>query len=124
MLIRQLTVNRIFPGFSGRATFFAKHLPRGILTAIFCSSLMGVASAASFVVTSVADNADAALDGICADAVGQCTLRAAMQEAVYAGGVNSITFNIPAGLLVAGVVEIVLSTGPLPLLTGANLQLT
>ncbi len=88
MLIRQLIVNRIFPGFSWCATFFAGRLPRGILTAIFCSSLMGVASAASFVVTSVADNADAALDGVCADAAGQCTLRAAMQEAVYAGGVN------------------------------------
>ena len=85
---------------------------------------MGAVSAANFVVNSTADTDDTTLDGVCANASGQCTLRAAMQEAVFAGGVNSITFNIAPGSLVGNVAEIILTTGPLPLLTGANLQLT
>ena len=96
----------------------------GLLGALFCASIMGVVGAATFVVNSTADNADAALNGVCADASGQCTLRAAMQEAVFLGASNSITFNIPTSSLVGNVAEIILTNGPLPLLTGANLQLT
>ncbi|TAG05393.1 MAG: hypothetical protein EAZ37_15490 [Burkholderiales bacterium] len=94
------------------------------LTAAFCCSLIGAASAANFVVNSVADNVDASLDGICADASGNCTLRAAMQESVALGGSNSITFNVPTTLLVGNVAEIILTSGPLPLLTGTTLALS
>ncbi|MBC7710087.1 MAG: right-handed parallel beta-helix repeat-containing protein, partial [Rhizobacter sp.] len=85
---------------------------------------MGTVSAATFVVNSTADNADTTLNGVCADVSGQCTLRAAMQEAVFAGGANSITFNIPPASLAGNVAEIILTNGPLPLLTGASLQLS
>ena len=56
----------------------------------------GPATAVSFVVNSVADGADAAINGVCQTAtVGQCTLRAALQEANAAAGPVSISFAIP-----------------------------
>jgi CSLREA domain-containing protein len=49
----------------------------------------------TFVVTSTADTPDAANgDGICADAAGQCTLRAAVTESNWAYGPNRIEFNL------------------------------
>lgn len=55
-----------------------------------------VAHAATFTVNSTADAVDAALgDGVCATAGGQCTLRAAIQEANALAGADTIT--LPAG---------------------------
>jgi CSLREA domain-containing protein len=54
------------------------------------------ANAATFIVNSTVDFVDATPgDGICADANGNCTLRAAIMEANALGGVNTIT--VPAG---------------------------
>jgi hypothetical protein len=54
------------------------------------------ASAATFIVDSAGDAADAVPgDGICATAAAQCTLRAAVQEADALGGANTI--SVPAG---------------------------
>ncbi|MEO8462674.1 MAG: Ig domain-containing protein, partial [Chloroflexota bacterium] len=54
------------------------------------------ASLRTWIVTSTADTADSAPgDGICADTEGRCTLRAAMAEADYLQGVDTIAFNLP-----------------------------
>ena len=83
------------------------------------------AAATTFVVNTVSDAPDAALNGTCATAAGTCSLRAAMQEAVnLGGGPHTINFSIPAANLVGGVARIVLVNGPLPLLTGSTLDLT
>jgi CSLREA domain-containing protein len=56
------------------------------------------AATLTFQVTSTADAPDASPgDGICADAAGQCTLRAAVQEADAQPSGNSITIAVPAG---------------------------
>src|SRR5437762_13926008 len=72
--------------------------PRSILIALFCV-LGGLATAAVAgppVVTTTADNADVLPgDGLCADTSGECTLRAAIEEA-NASGNSPINFNIPA----------------------------
>lgn len=52
------------------------------------------AAAATFVVNSKADSADAAADGECRTADGKCTLRAAITEANRQAGSNAITFQI------------------------------
>lgn len=65
--------------------------------------------AATFTVNSTSDNADANVgDGICADLLGNCTLRAAIQEANVNANLDIIEFNL-AG---AGVKTI--SVSPLP----------
>lgn len=48
-----------------------------------------------FTVDSTADTADASPDGICDDGAGNCTLRAAIEEADSADGDSLISFNIP-----------------------------
>ena len=56
----------------------------------------GDAVAATFVVDSTADIADAdTSDGLCNDGTGHCTLRAAIQQANSSGGANTI--SVPAG---------------------------
>jgi CSLREA domain-containing protein len=56
-------------------------------------------SAAVFVVNSNGDAADAHVgDGICATSSGDCTLRAALQEANALGGSNTIQFSVGSGL--------------------------
>ncbi len=53
-------------------------------------------SQTTFTVTSTADNVDVTPgDGICADALGACTLRAAIEEANALAGQDVINFNIP-----------------------------
>ncbi|MBN1331818.1 response regulator [Candidatus Dojkabacteria bacterium] len=50
----------------------------------------------TFTIDSTADTADASAgDGLCADAGGDCTLRAAIQEANALAGADNIYFNIP-----------------------------
>lgn len=48
-----------------------------------------------FTVDSTTDAADASPDGVCDDGAGNCTLRAAIEEANSAGGDSLISFNIP-----------------------------
>jgi len=50
--------------------------------------------AATFVVNSTADTPDATLNGTCADASGNCTFRAAIQEANNTTALDAISFNI------------------------------
>jgi CSLREA domain-containing protein len=60
--------------------------------------LPGSVAANSFAVDSAADTADALINGICADALGRCTLRAAIQEANATpnlGAADAIRFAIP-----------------------------
>src|SRR5262245_5602308 len=60
-------------------------------------------AATNFIVNSQLDAVDAAPNGMCATAVGTCTLRAAVQEAsrVVAPG-NDVTILIPAGVYKLG----------------------
>lgn len=56
----------------------------------------GQAHAATMSVNSVSDSSDAiAGDGICDDGLGDCTLRAAMEEANALPGADTVDFNIP-----------------------------
>lgn len=53
-------------------------------------------SQTTFTVTSTGDGADSHLsDGICNDGFGECTFRAAIEQANYTGGVDTILFTIP-----------------------------
>jgi CSLREA domain-containing protein len=54
-----------------------------------------VPNASTFVVNSTADAPDASANGVCATAGGDCTLRAALQEANRAGTAATVDFNIP-----------------------------
>src|SRR5262249_15217313 len=74
----------------------------------------------TFTVNSTADTADANRgDGVCADAQGACTLRAAIMEADWDVGDDTINFNINS----SGVPVIQLSKG-LPLITSLKGTLT
>jgi len=52
-------------------------------------------------------------DGTCATGLGECTLRAALEESNALPGTETIQFNIPGG----GVHSISITVGPLPLIT-------
>lgn len=52
-------------------------------------------AAGPFTVTTTADTNDASINGVCADAGGQCSLRAAIEEANQSG--SPTTINVPAG---------------------------
>ena len=73
-------------------------LPRAILLALgLTAALASPAAAAVFIVTTTADTVDADLDDhVCADAVGDCSLRAAVMQANYENGPDVI--SIPAGV--------------------------
>src|SRR5260370_8372173 len=67
------------------------------------------AATLTFQVTTTTDAPDASPgDGICADAAGQCTLRAAVQEAIAHPTGTTITILVPAGTFP-------LTPAPLPL---------
>lgn len=81
------------------------------------------ASAAIFDVNSVVDAVDATIDGTCASATGECTLRAAIQEANATPLVDDV-INVPAGkytLKLVGANENAAATGDLDLL--GNVQI-
>jgi len=66
-----------------------------VLLILLCSSTSFV-HALTFTVTSTDDNGDAMLfNGSCEDVNGNCTLRAALQEAQLSFGADTILFNIP-----------------------------
>lgn len=89
---------------------------RETIFAAIASSLLLTppAAAANWTVNSEVDAPDASIDGVCADAQGRCTLRAAVQEAEAAGGLETI--EIPAGrfrLTATGAGENLAATGDL-----------
>jgi len=60
------------------------------------------AVAATYTVTAVTDGADANTgDGLCADAGGACTLRAAIQQANATAGTDTVAFAIPGTPVIA-----------------------
>ncbi len=66
------------------------------IVAVLVGWLTVVPAAATFVVTSTGDGADASsADGLCADAGGNCTLRAAIEQANATAGTDTIGFAIP-----------------------------
>lgn len=81
--------------------------PYGIRVVIACAialALFGTSSqadralAATFTVNSTGDGGDFLLaDGVCADAGGACTLRAAIQQANFTAGGDTINFGIGSG---------------------------
>ncbi len=76
---------------------------------------LNVAAASELlVVTTVADTPDASPgDGLCADAGGACSLRAAVEEAEGLAGADTITFNVSDG----SIIMIDPGHGPLPDIT-------
>lgn len=71
-------------------------------------------AAATFTVNSLADTPDALLgNGVCADAGGMCTLRAAIQEANWSADSDIINFSV------TGTINL---TGPLPSLTNMTIN--
>jgi hypothetical protein len=78
-----------------------KHLKRAFipLSAAFAVTLAVVlllaqsVQADSFIVDTTDDTADAAIDGTCADASGNCSLRAAIEEANNSSGGDAISFD-------------------------------
>ena len=63
---------------------------------IATATTAAAASGLTFTVTSPADTPDALNgDGVCADSLGRCTLRAAMTESNWQNGTNRIEFNLP-----------------------------
>ncbi len=74
-------------------------LQKNILAFIFAIAIFFafpiVVHASTFTVDSTGDGADAAIDGLCADSGGKCTLRAAITESNNAAGPHTINFNIP-----------------------------
>jgi CSLREA domain-containing protein len=68
------------------------------------NQIQPLAWAASFTVNTLADTSDAAPgNGICADAGGMCSLRAAIQEANSLGGDDTITFSVTGTISLTGV---------------------
>lgn len=78
------------------------------------SQLPKAQAASTFTVNSLADTPDAILNGVCADAGGACTLRAAIEEAnSNTGDTDTINFSV------TGTINL---TGPLPNLTNVNIN--
>ena len=91
---------------------------RSLFAATALLLISASAAAADFVVDTTDDAADATLDGVCADAEGQCTLRAAVQEA-NATAVDPDTIQLPAGkyvLKLVGAFEDAAASGDLDIL--------
>ncbi|MDA2929353.1 right-handed parallel beta-helix repeat-containing protein [Acidobacteria bacterium AH-259-O06] len=66
------------------------------LVALVASQAVLLAQGATFTVNSTADGGDSNPEnGVCDDGTGNCTLRAAIEEANAKGGKDTIAFNIP-----------------------------
>lgn len=88
----------------------------------------GRASALAFTVNTTADAHDAHPgDGRCADAAGQCTLRAALEEADAAPSDSTVHIAVPAGSYALTLGSLTLGSAPVPLsitVTGAGATAT
>ncbi|MCB0129630.1 MAG: CSLREA domain-containing protein, partial [Caldilineaceae bacterium] len=86
---------------AGRASTMPRQWLRlCVMVALIATALLmsgTTAYAADFIVNSTADDVDqSSLDGLCLTAQGECTLRAALDEALAnGGGADTISFNIP-----------------------------
>lgn len=82
-----------------RSTVFLSALVFAALVALFLGGTPGqAASGATFTVDSIADDPDDDVGvGGCEPAAGECTLRAAIEEANFKGGADTINFSIGAG---------------------------
>ena len=81
---------------------------------VLVSQLPKTQAAGTFTVNSLGDTPDAILNGVCADAGGACTLRAAIEEAnSNSGDTDTINFSV------TGTINL---TGPLPSLTNMNIN--
>lgn len=89
---------------------------RSGLTRTVSPSAALVIASTTFVVNSPTDTPDAATgNGVCADSLGVCTLRAAIMEANWTPGEDRIDFALP------GVAPVLIQlTGPLPLINARN----
>jgi hypothetical protein len=70
-----------------------------LLSLVFIVNFTVLTSAATFLVDSLGDSADADLaDNLCLDSAGNCTFRAAIQQGNAASDVDTITFRpeVPA----------------------------
>ncbi len=77
---------------------FMESLCRRVLfvLSIILLNTTSIYSQTTFTVTSTGDGVDSQLsDGICNDGFGDCTLRAAIEQANYTGGLDTILFDIP-----------------------------
>jgi uncharacterized repeat protein (TIGR01451 family)/CSLREA domain-containing protein len=96
----------------------------GLLALVALAMLAPGARAATFTVTSTADAVDASPgNGVCATALGLCTLRAAVQEANALPGPDVV--NVPAGtytLTLGGQFEDVAATGDLDVHDSLTIQ--
>jgi CSLREA domain-containing protein len=82
---------------TNHTTRFSRRLSR-LLTSLALLLVPVSASALTLTVTSTLDSADALPgNGVCDNGSGQCTLRAAIQEANALAGSDTIAFNIGAG---------------------------
>ncbi len=81
------------------------------------------AAAGPFVVDDPLDGVDLSIDGVCATATGTCTLRAAVQEAVAAGGTTVVTFDPAVTIAALSVGGPGGAEGDLDLAAGTTLQL-
>ncbi len=93
---------------------------RAIATLAVCalfaaaSQFLTTRAATTFTVNSLADTPDAAINGVCADAGGMCTLRAAMDEANSQQGEDTITFSVTGTINLTGALP--------PLLSGVTIN--
>ncbi|MGI8534428.1 MAG: CSLREA domain-containing protein, partial [Candidatus Limnocylindrales bacterium] len=79
-------------------------------------SLAAVIASTTYVVTSPTDTPDAATgNGVCADSLGVCTLRAAIMEANWTSGEDRIDFALPG--LAPALIQL---SGPLPLINSRS----
>lgn len=77
---------------------------------------------ATFVVNDLGDAPDAAPDGICASALGVCTLRAAIQEGNVLAGADNITFAVTGTIALTSNLPTI--TGPLAIAGPGSQSLT
>ena len=87
---RRLSSLAVFVGLIGLISL--THLPSGLLRPLQPTAL----AATTFTVNSTGDGADSNTgDGVCNDGGGNCTLRAAIQQANAVAGADTISFQIP-----------------------------
>ncbi len=83
---------------------------------------VGVAHAATFNVNTSSDTHDAVANGVCADSSGNCSLRAAIEEAVSLGTADTI--DLPAGTYTLSLGALVINGGGAVAIQGAGARTT
>ncbi|HEX3085010.1 MAG TPA: CSLREA domain-containing protein, partial [Pyrinomonadaceae bacterium] len=96
MILAFALVCVLFVGQKGSAAGTTRYVANGGMDpANDCASTPGV-FAGSFTVNSLGDTPDANTgDNLCADAAGDCTLRAAIEQANATAGADTVNFDLP-----------------------------